>query len=495
MASRIGCGSGTIPRHRQNWLVVPLIVALASPCAAASQDLPDWLATDLRNAGVPATNVTVYVQEVGTGTALISHNATKPFKPASIMKLVTTFAALDVLGERYRWRTPVYATGPVHEGILHGDLIIRGVGDPHMTQARLAELSSRLVRAGVRTIKGDLVLDNSFFGSDARVPQRFYSETENPWNLPPQPLLVNGKLVTLTLTPSIGGTRPQVAVEPELPAVRVENRLTQTDAPCTGRPTNMSLVASGTAHSALLTLTGSLSTRCSGIAYKVSVLDSETYFLESFRQAMARAGGRLQGSVRSGTSASQARLVATIQSDNILDILRETNKHSNNLMAQQLFVAVGAALSGRSPSPRQAAATVKRWLVAHVPEARPFVLDNGAGLSTEERVTAQGMVALLERIRTSPNAAQFLETLPSVGEDGTMAMRLRDRPVAGRSAAKTGTLRDTRAIAGIVVNRYGRSYTFCMIVNHPNASATLPAIDQLIAWLHDMRPSRIAASE
>jgi D-alanyl-D-alanine carboxypeptidase/D-alanyl-D-alanine-endopeptidase (penicillin-binding protein 4) len=172
-----------------------------------------------------------------------------------------------------------------------------------------------------------------------------------------------------------------------------------------------------------------------------------------------------------------------------MEIIRETNKNSNNLMARQLFLAVGAVLTGKPPSPGQSAEALQSWLSQKVPETRPFVFENGSGLSDQERVTAKGMVALLDYIRNSRYAAQFLDTLPAVGEDGTMRIRLRDQPVAGRSVAKTGTLHDTRAIAGIVVSQRGRSYVFCMIVNHARASFSVGVIDKLIAWLHSLAPA------
>ncbi len=197
----------------------------------------------------------------------------------------------------------------------------------------------------------------------------------------------------------------------------------------------------------------------------------------------------LEGAVRPGQVAAQAKFLGAIPSDSLMQILRETNKNSNNLMARQLFLTLGAVLTGKPPSPSESVRAIRAWITQRVPDTAAFVVENGSGLSDHERVTAKGMVSLLDHIRTSPFAAQFLDTLPAVGEDGTMRLRLREQPVAGRSVAKTGTLRDTRAIAGIVVSKQGRSYIFCMIVNHPRASASLGTIDQLIASLHSMPAS------
>lgn len=441
---------------------------------------------ELKEAGIPLDAVAVYAKEASTGAALINHNAEAAFKPASIMKVVTTYAALEVLGENYVWNTPVYMTGSLQNGELRGDLIFRGVGDPSMSFDRIRDFCAQLYRRGVRVIKGDVIIDKSFFGFNADVPEQFYREAENPWNLPPQPLLVNGKLVTLTLLADKKTGLTKASVEPDLPGVKVDNRVTIGSGECGSG--QVGLDVAGDAKAAVIRLSGVYPEQCGAFVKKVSVLSADAYFSAAFRRSFELLGGRVEGSVRAGQIAAQARFLGSIPSDSLMQILRETNKNSNNLMARQLFLTVGAVLTGKPPSPAESVRAIRAWLTQRVPDTASFVMENGAGLSDQERVTAKGMVSLLDYIRTAPFAAQFLDTLPAVGEDGTMRQRLREQPVAGRSVAKTGTLRDTRAIAGIVVSKHGRSYIFCMIVNHPRASASLQTIDHLIARLHSLPP-------
>jgi D-alanyl-D-alanine carboxypeptidase/D-alanyl-D-alanine-endopeptidase (penicillin-binding protein 4) len=245
----------------------------------------------------------------------------------------------------------------------------------------------------------------------------------------------------------------------------------------------------GDAKAAVIHLSGVFPEQCGAFVKKVSVLSADAYFSAAFRRGYGQLGGKVEGTIRPGQVAAQARFLGAIPSDPLMQILRETNKNSNNLMARQLFLTLGAVLTGKPPSPSDSVRAIRAWITKRVPDTSSFIVENGSGLSDQERVTAKGMVSLLDYIRTSRFAAQFLDTLPAVGEDGTMRQRLREQPVAGRSVAKTGTLRDTRAIAGIVVSKHGRSYIFCMIVNHPRASASLGTIDKLIARLHSMPPS------
>lgn len=466
-------------------LLIPMIV-LWLP-AAHCGELPAWMRADLQTAGIPIQAVAVYAKDAASGRVLVSHNAEVPFKPASIMKVLTTYAALEILGEDYVWSTPVYMTGTVRGGELQGDLIFRGVGDPSLSFERVREFCAQLYQRGIRVIKGDVILDKSFFGFAAEVPEQFYREAENPWNLPPQPLLVNGKLVTLTLLPDKRTGLARASVEPDLPGVTLDNRVTIGLGDCGGERLGVDVV--GDAKTAVIHLSGVFPEQCGAFVKKVSVLSADAYFSAVFRRSYEPLGGRVQGTIRPGQGAAQARFLGAIPSDSLMQILRETNKNSNNLMARQLFLTLGAVLTAKPPSPSESVRAIRDWVTQRVPDTSSFVVENGSGLSDQERVTAKGMVSLLDYIRSSRFAAQFLDTLPAVGEDGTMRLRLREQPVAGRSVAKTGTLRDTRAIAGIVVSKHGRSYIFCMIVNHPRASASLATIDKLIAWLHSMPPS------
>ena len=256
--------------------------------------------------------------------------------------------------------------------------------------------------------------------------------------------------------------------------------------PCANPKDALKVDVLGDANAATIRVSGALAEQCGAFIKKISLLSADAFFAGIFRSSFVRQGGKIAGQIREGKAASNAKFFTSIDSDSLMEILRTTNKNSNNLMAQQLFLTIGAELTGKPPTFSSSAAALQRWIGERIPETVSFVLENGSGLSDNERVTAKGMVALLDHIRTSRYAAQFLDTLPAVGEDGTMKNRLRDDPVAGRSVAKTGTLRDTRAIAGVLFSKNGHTYTFAMIVNDRHAAASRDTIDKLIAWLHGL---------
>ena len=358
------------------------------------------------------------------------------------------------------------------------------MGDPSLSHAKLGEFSAKLQQRGIKVIRGDVILDKSYFASTAGMSEQFHGEVDNPIHLPPQPLLVSGKFVTVSVSPDKNGGGVRVSVQPSLPGVTVVNGVTAAPGPCTRPKDGVSVNVTGNARQATINLGGTLAEACGVFSKKVSVLSADGYFAASFKRSFEQLGGRIDGQIHDGTTASRSKLFGAIESDALIDIIRETNKSSNNLMARQIFLTIGSELTGEPPSPSRAAIAVRKWIAERVPDTAPFVLENGSGLSDNERVTAKGMVSLLDYIRKSQHAAAFLETMPAVGEDGTMRNRLKDDAVAGKSVAKTGTLRDTAAIAGLVLTKRGRTFIFCMIVNHSNITAGRKVIDRLIAWLH-----------
>lgn len=479
-------GHVTQAPHR---LIALLISTLST--AALANGLPPWLSAELSARNIPPEAVAVYVRDPASRTVVFAHNATTLFKPASIMKVLTTFAALEVLGEEYQWQTPVFCSGDISKGELKGDLVIRGVGDPSLSHEKLQQLAAILLKRGVRMIRGDVILDNSFFPFDTNVPSQFHREIENPWNLPPHPLLVNGKTVTLTVDSQGESTKTRVRFEPPLRTVHISNSINLVrSGECLNPKQTIDIAVDGSADSATLKMSGSFTAGCSPFIRKISLLGAESYFAESFRAIFEGMGGKITGRFRTGEQKEEVRLISAMRSEPLMDILRETNKNSNNLMARLLFLTIGAELTGRPPSPQLAATAIHQWISKRVKETQSFKLENGSGLSDAERVTAEGMVALLDHIQASKHAAQFLDTLPAVGRDGTMRNRLSGHRVAGRSVAKTGTLRDTRAIAGSMVNSHGRALVYTMIINHPRAGDGLAIINKLIDRLDDLPPEK-----
>jgi D-alanyl-D-alanine carboxypeptidase/D-alanyl-D-alanine-endopeptidase (penicillin-binding protein 4) len=165
--------------------------------------------------------------------------------------------------------------------------------------------------------------------------------------------------------------------------------------------------------------------------------------------------------------------------------VRDINKLSNNVMARQLFLTLGAQLFGPPGSTEKAAAAVRAWLERKAISAPELVLENGSGLSRTERISAASVAAILEAAWRSAVMPEFVASLPIVALDGTMRRRLAGEPVAGRAHVKTGLLADVRSLAGYVLDRAGRRSIVVMLVHHPNAAQAQSAMDELLRWVHE----------
>ena len=503
-----------------------LAISLAMPppaCGMEPGELPDVVKRALQRAGVRDSGYAVLVTEPGATVADIEHAADMPFNPASTMKLLTTLAALDILGTGFRFHTDIHTTGRLRKGVLEGDLIIRGGNDPSLSYERLRELVKRLRKRGIREIRGDVLVDRSLYAARAAEQTGFFAERENPLNAPPDSLVVQHKVVVVKLVPDARDQRVAVSLEPALPVVRHGGDVALGAGPCPPDwKDRMPVRVRGESGATVIDLAGELAAACGPRAVTISVLDHAVYFAAAFTQLWRQEGGTLGGSLKPvETLPRRAPLFEIFESPPLLQIVREINKSSNNMMARQLFIHLGTTAADPAPPvaadtaggvsltapqrkprppseaeqralidqrPRLLAARagerISRWLFESKIDMPGLVMENGAGLSAIERVSARGMARLLKHALSRPYAREFVESLPLAGLDGTMRQRLKSSDVAGMARLKTGTLSEVRAIAGYVRDARDRLYIVVFMVNSRNAGSAVVAIDQTVEWLY-----------
>ena len=209
------------PRLTQTLLLFATLWACAT--AGTAQSLPPQVQAALSQAGVPPDAVAVLVLDAdGKGAPRLSHRSEVPMNPASVMKLVTTYAGLDLLGPAFVWRTPVWLDGPVVGGVLKGNLVIQGQGDPKLVMERMWLLLRRVQGLGVQRIAGNIVLDRSAFAVPPANPGDFDGEPLRPYNATPDALLLNFKSVVMTFVPDRTANTAQVYFEPPLAGVQMQ---------------------------------------------------------------------------------------------------------------------------------------------------------------------------------------------------------------------------------------------------------------------------------
>jgi len=454
----------------------------------ASGQLPEPVAQALRAANVPLTAVGIVVQELGSARPALALNETTALNPASVMKLVTTYAGLELLGPAYRWKTEAWVAGTLSDGVLAGDLALKGYGDPKLVLEDFWLMLRNIRERGLRELRGDLVLDRSYFGPMEHDPARFDAEPFRPYNVGPDALLVNFKSVRFHFVPQPDQATVRVIAEPRPHPLEVVNVLKLGGGACGDwrrdlRPDFQPASAGRPAFNALFT--GSYAASCGEKVWNVSIFSHTNYVAGLFQQVWEESGGAWTGAVRGDRVPAGARLLYTHESRPLSEAVRDINKFSNNVMARQLYLTL-AAEATKTPARTDAALkAVQGWLSQKGLDFPELVIENGSGLSRIERISAQNLARMLVAAFRSPVMPEFMSSMPLVAVDGTMRRRLKGEGVAGQAHVKTGSLADVRAIGGYVLDRSGRRHAVVMMVNHPNAANAMPALEALIRWVHE----------
>ena len=468
-------------------VIITLGLAAGVSAAWANDPLPAGVAQALRVANIPVGSVAVMVQPLGQARGGLSVNPGAAMNPASTMKLVTTYAGLELLGPAFRWRTEAYLGGPLREGVLEGDLLLKGYGSPKFDYEAFWMLLRGLRGKGVREIRGDLVLDRSRFERNGGDSGRFDGDEFRPYNVLPDALLINYKSLRFTFLPEPERGTVRIAVQPRPPGFEPGNalRLVGEGSCPEGRAfRDMLRPVFESAPRARAAFSGTYPLACGERDLHVSLLTPNDYAAGLMRELWTETGGTWNGGAREGSVAAEARPFHVSESAALAEVVRDINKFSNNVMARQLFLTLSVDAAGPPARAEASARAVRQWLLAKGIAAPELVIENGSGLSRNERISAASMAAMLQAAWKSALMPEFIASMPLAAVDGTMRRRLKNDPVAGQAHIKTGLLSDVRAIAGYVLDRNGQRHAVVMMVNHANAAQSQAAMDALLAWVH-----------
>jgi len=461
-----------------------LLCLMLAGCGTLRQQavvLPQPLSSSLISAGIPESSVALDIRTV-EGERLYVHHAGQSFKPASVMKLVTTAAALELLGPDYRWLTRVHAVGALKGDVLQGDLFIEGGGDPRFAHEDLSRLLRRLRSLGLREIRGDLVLDRSLFQLAPADPAAFDASPERSYNALPNALLLDASAVSVRLVPDLQSGRALVSAEPPMHNFHIDTPLLN-DQPCSQWRDQLKPLLVDRS----LRFEGSFPTSCGErlLSLHAYSLSAAQYFDTVFRQLWIELGGEMTGQTREGIVPVGARELLTWESRTLAEIIRDINKYSNNVMARQLLLSLVIKREDRPATTAAGAARVLDWLARSGVDTKLLVIENGSGLSRSERISAETMSVILQKEWGSPLMPEFIASLPVAGIDGTMSQRVQVSGVRGQAHIKTGSLADVASIAGYLRAKSGRRIILTCMINHANAAAARPALDELIQWIYE----------
>ncbi len=450
-----------------------LALLLAPPVLAG---LPAAVARALADAGIADTHVALVLHPLDTAQPLLAHGAERALNPASVIKLLTTLVALDTLGPAHTFKTRVYVDGELQGDTLHGNLILKGGGDPSLTLERFWLLLREVRARGIRHIEGDVLIDQSCYDLPPADPAAFDQAPLRPYNAPPAALLVDFNTLSLRIAPEGGGTR--LSLDP--PGLPVRPALRLTEGPCSDWSAGLeyALAYGG------LEVKGSYPASCGAQSLRLSLLPPDQAVAAAFLALWTELGGSLSGEVVPAHLPESARLLLEFDSLPLNRIVADINEYSNNVMARMLYLNLGAHRYGTPATLAKGEAAIRAWLQAQGLEMPELVLENGAGLSRVERISAASLTALLRLAARLPLLHDFVASLPSLGLEGTLRRRLADSPMAGRAWLKTGSLNGARNLAGYLMDAHGRRHVLVFLVNHPHAAAATAAQDAVLEWAY-----------
>lgn len=451
-----------------------------APDAAADAPIATWL----RESRLAADQVGAVALPLDGGPALLAHRAGQPLNPASAIKLFTTYAGLGLLGADYRWRTEARLRGALRSGVLHGDLVLRGGGDPKLVIEDLTEFVAQMRRAGLEAIDGDLVLDDGSFEVGPDSVEDFDGEPSQPYNVRPFAALMNFKAARIVVRPDARGAG--LAFDPVLAEVVLDNRVRLVGGPCRLGAGGLQVSDEMRGETPVVRVAGSYSRACGEQGLFAALLDHRRFIHALFKAAWESAGGRWNGRTRieRGAADTGEPWLDWVSPRTLADVVRDINKFSNNVMTRQLMLQLGVESGARPATVADGRRAIDAWLERQGLSPAGLVLDNGAGLSREARASAAQLARLLRHAAAGPFADLVRESLPVAGVDGTMRTRLAGEPIAGYAWIKTGSLEGVRSIAGYVEAASGRRYAVAMIVNGPGAGASRTLQDRFLRWVY-----------
>ncbi len=456
---------------------VLLLIASATTGTGHAQTMPSTVSLALSQAKIPLDAVSLLVVDAQSASApRLSHRSDMPMNPASVMKLVTTYAALDLLGPSFVWRTPVWLDGPVVNGVLKGNLVIQGQGDPKLVLERMWLLLRRVQGLGVLRISGNIVLDRQAFVLPSVDAGDFDGEPLRPYNAAPDALLLNFKSIVLTFTPDTTANVVRVQMDPPLAGVRLPSHIPlSTTASC---PDYRAALKADFSDPKQIRFDGSYPGACGEKIWPVAYVDPASYNARALEGLWRSMGGQIDGTVMDGL-APTAKATFEVTSPTLMEVIRDVNKFSNNVMAQQIFLTLGRDNATGTSTPASARLALNQWWRNRISASDVPGIDNGSGLSRATRISAAQLGQLLKTAYASPWMSELTSSLPITGVDGTLK---RSQASVASAHLKTGSLREVVALAGYVQANSGKRYVLVALVNHPNSLAARPALDALVDW-------------
>ena len=456
-----------------------LILLLLIPLASFGKELklPDTLQTRLDHLvkNYP-TGFAVQIDDITHNNTIYAGNENTPLNPASVMKLISTKAAIDLLGLGFRWETDILINGTVSNKVLIGDLYFRGSGDPTLDLPRFHKLLKKIYDMGIQSIEGNTYVDRSSFLLAPHDPSQFDEEPLRPYNAGADALPINANVFDIQFIPN--QEKKTVTLISSPLNAPISNQLKLVNKPCTRWPKNPFI------ENEHIVFRGSYPATCGIKERQYNLLSHSLYFKNAFLSKWSALGGTLTGKILEDKTPESAQLLLTTKSEPLASALRLTNKWSSNLAARNIFLTLSAQ-QNKTGDLTQSRLIVENWGKGRGLDTKGLVIDNGAGLSRDGRTTASLISEILKMAWMDPSMPEFVSSLSIPGVDGTLGKRYRFGPAEAKAHLKTGYLEGVRSIAGYLHLPGGRTLSIVIIMNHESLTKTSNTMENLVQHLYE----------
>lgn len=444
-------------------------MTMAPACADPVGALPRGLAHALLRSGIPPADVSVFVQRIGARHPSVAFNADVARDPASTMKLLSTFVALEDLGPAYRWRTAAFSSAPIVDGVLKGNLYLKGYADPYFITKSFWNLLHGLRAMGIRDITGNLIVDTSYLRLTRADRGSIDGMVTQPYNTDPSALSVNFQAIKFRFLPHRRTGHVQIVADPHPTNLSVENHVRLVYARCSAWDRRIGLRITHGYSGDRVVFSGDYPVSCGDSKYYRVVDSAMRYVYGVFKELWRQQGGVFNGALEEEPVPRHTRRLYEVKSQPLTEILYDINKFSNNLMAREVVMTLGAQEFGLPGTTAKGLDAIRAWLKSHGFRFPELVLQNGVGLSRTERISARHLGQLLLYAYNSRYMPELMASLPIAGVDGTLQHRFVHGPIRGRLHAKTGTLDGVKSLAGYLETRSRKRYVVVCIDNGPRA--------------------------
>lgn len=466
-------------------LVLVFTLALLPSLQAAESELPQPVRDALNVRKVPHETLSVFVQDLESGEVVLSWNDQLAQNPGSTIKLLTTLVGVDVLGPAHTWNTDVYVMGEVVDGRLEGDLLLKGHGDPFLVTERVWQLLRQIRQLGIREIEGNLLIDDSHFYLAEHDPAAFDRQPLRAYNVAPNALLMNFKVVRYWFEPQQEDGSVRVWLDPPMENVAVDNKLSVAPGACRGYQRGIAISANESLNK--MTFIGKMPSGCELYAMDRTALSHNEFVYGLFLSLWRESGGEFLGGWQNVVTPDDLEPVISFKSLPLADVITRINKFSNNVMARQLLYTLSSEVLGIPGTEAGGREVIMNWVADKGLGIEDLVLENGAGLSRDARISAASMGALLEFAWRQPYMPEFVSSLSLAGKDGTLRRRFDDASLHGNAHLKTGSLDHVVAIAGYLQARSGRRFAVVTMQNYQDIhrGPGQEVQEALLRWVYD----------